>query len=180
MGSGNISKELASSEVKTSKFGWLPWFERTICIVFGLVFLWAGLAKLQQPYDFLSGLYKYRLFSATQGIFIAKVVPPLEIAIGIGLIFQIYLRSALFLASFMSLGFTIVRSWVINNGMEVECNCFGSQNPLTAANYIDWQSVAITFIQFSLLTFVFLRQFKQAIKVKMASPSRTAMGTIEA
>lgn len=127
---------------------WLRRLCQAITIFLGVVFLIAGLGKIQQPYDFLSSVYSYRLFTARQGQVIAMMIPPLEIVIGLALLTQTCLRGGLLLCTILSAGFLVVRAYAVQTGNPIDCNCFGTQ-VLFPAKSIDWGSVGISGAQFA-------------------------------
>ncbi len=126
---------------------WMRRLMSVICIVIGGVFVYAGIAKIRQPYDFLSGVYAYRLFTREQGVLIALLIPPLEIVTGLALFSGSHLRAGLLISTVLSAAFIFVRGWVVQTGVQADCNCFGAQ-VLFSSMTIDWRSVVLSSILF--------------------------------
>lgn len=119
---------------------------QAVCLFLAIVFLVAGLAKIRQPYDFLSSLYAYRLFSAEQGRLIAMLIPPLEIVVGASLLMQTCQRGGLIMCTLLSSAFVCVRMYAVQTGNPIDCNCFGTQ-VLFPAKTMDWWSVGMSVLQ---------------------------------
>jgi hypothetical protein len=49
----------------------------------GVLFLWAGLAKLHDPYAFLSAVYSYELLGPESGLWLARMLPWAELGVGV-------------------------------------------------------------------------------------------------
>lgn len=102
-----------------------------IRIIVGGTFLYAGVAKIMRPYDFLSGIYTLHLFTREQGVFVAMAIPPLEVATGVAMFTRHNYRGALLLSVILSAAFVWIHGWVIHAGVDAVCNCFGAQSIIT-------------------------------------------------
>jgi len=104
--------------------------ESGICIALGGLFLLAGLAKLRQPYEFLSSVYAYRLVGPSVGVAVAMVLPWVEAIVGIVLLGGVMRGGGLFIAAFLAAGFVLAQGSVIFRGLAVNCGCFGSHSQI--------------------------------------------------
>lgn len=98
----------------------------------GLVLIFAGVAKLRDPYAFLKAVYDYELLPLYFGILTAAIVPWLEIIGGMFLVAGIWRQACLLIATMLLLGFVAVQSLAIFNGLEIACGCFGTQSSVGA------------------------------------------------
>lgn len=99
----------------------------------GGIFLWNSISKLQQPYDFLSAVYNYELVGPHLGLWVATVVPWLELATGICLVLGIWERGAWMLAIVLLCVFTVALYSVANRGLLIPCGC--SRTPIETVSY---------------------------------------------
>ena len=91
----------------------------------GLLFIYSGLAKLRQPFDFLATVYDYSLIGPPWGRYVAIVLPHLEIVIGALLVGGAWTTVALALTAILCLLFSLAQAWVLLNGIDAKCGCFG-------------------------------------------------------
>jgi len=92
----------------------------------GALLLYSGLCKLQQPYDFLSAVYDYALVGPWLGLFIAGILPWLELVVGIALVTGIARLGALLLSSGMMCVFTFAKLSLLWRARGIGCSCFGA------------------------------------------------------
>jgi len=87
--------------------------------------LWAGATKLAQPEAFAETLFRFRLVSPALCWAGAWLVPSLELAAGLGLLWRGTRRGAWLLACLLSAGFAafVFSAWI--RGLDVSCGCFG-------------------------------------------------------
>ena len=94
-------------------------------ILLGLVFLFAGIAKISDPVRFIFTLRQFNLFSEAVIPFMALYLPWLEFTLGLFLILGLLYRASAFLLVCLNTMFAIVILTVIARGMEIDCGCFG-------------------------------------------------------
>src|SRR5438128_319167 len=87
----------------------------------GILFIWAALQKLQQPYDFLSTVYSYDLVGPRLGLSIAFVLPWLELVLGISLVTAVLQRGALLLSTLLLAVFTCARFSAASRDLLIPC-----------------------------------------------------------
>ncbi|QJB56228.1 MauE/DoxX family redox-associated membrane protein [Pseudodesulfovibrio sp. zrk46] len=96
-------------------------------IALGGVFVYAGLSKITDPDGFAMAIDGYGLVSWRIANLLARVLPVVEIVSGLGLIFDV--RGALGMIVAQLLGFVCVLAYGIHMGLDVDCGCFGPNDP---------------------------------------------------
>ena|ERR1035437_3553265 len=104
----------------------------------GLMFIASGIAKLQQPYDFLQTLYRFHIVGEKVGLLLATVIPWLELCVGACCLCGIMLQGAFALSVLLFSMFTLVQALALANGLSIPCGCFGN---VAATTPIDIKSV---------------------------------------
>jgi len=94
----------------------------------GCVFVVAAIQKLYQPYDFLSKVYEYSLFTPLMGLAVAAAIPWIELVVGVALICDFLTRGALVAASALLGVFTALKVSLLWRGLPVTCGCLGSMS----------------------------------------------------
>jgi uncharacterized membrane protein YphA (DoxX/SURF4 family) len=101
-------------------------------VALGIIFIYAAWVKLREPWElFALAINSYQLLPLKGVELVARTLPWFELAIGIMLILGVWLRISAGLTSALLLVFfaLIVRAWA--KGMEINCGCFGNDEPLT-------------------------------------------------
>lgn len=96
---------------------------RLSALILGLLFFLHGLEKAGRPYDFLNAVYDYQLVGADMGEMIARVLPWLEIVIGIALLLSVLERGALALSILLLITFLVAKLSVLSRGLLIPCGC---------------------------------------------------------
>ena len=94
-------------------------------VAVGIVFAWAGLAKIAHPDEFLQNVRAYRLFPSAANGTIAIVLPWLELTAGIACFLPSWRRAGAVLASIFLASFVILIPLVMMQGPAPACGCFG-------------------------------------------------------
>ena len=95
-------------------------------LVVGGVFIWAGLSKIFDPLGFAQNIANYRIFSQSVSLFLALILPWIEVICGLLLVMGIFRETASFILSgslVVFLGLIIV---TLIRGLDIDCGCFGS------------------------------------------------------
>ncbi len=114
-------------------------------ILLGIVFLWAGLQKLQYPIEFLDTVYQYRLLGPTPGLLLAIFLPVGEVLLGMCLLLNIWTGGGMLIATALGLVFCVVQGLVMFRGQSVACGCFGS-GLSSEASVIGWWTLMRTLV----------------------------------
>jgi putative oxidoreductase len=118
---------MAFSKSKTLKI-----IQIVLRVALGLIFIYAGWVKLQDPWQlFAAGVASYELLPMWAVTFVARTLPWFEILLGVVLISGFFMRIstttvAVLLGVFFSL---IVRAYL--QGKEINCGCFGGNEPIS-------------------------------------------------
>lgn len=93
--------------------------------VLGIVFIMAARQKLSFPYEFLSDVYSFGLTGPSSGLYVAVLLPWIELVVGIALMINLCSGGALALSTGLCAVFVSVQSWALVQGLQVSCGCFG-------------------------------------------------------
>lgn len=106
-------------------------------ILLAAVFLFAAYSKLKQSYlVFAMSIDSYQLLPEWAVLTVARTLPPLELAIGIGLLTGWKLRYFAWTAFALLLVFFSILLFSYGKGMTIDCGCFGvgeALSPMTLA-----------------------------------------------
>jgi len=103
------------------------WLYRGVRWGLALVFLYAGLIKLADPTSFVVIIAAYGLVPEGLLMPIAVVLPALEVLAAIGL--MVDLRGSLTLMAVLMAIFIAVLGYGLWMGLDVDCGCFGPEDP---------------------------------------------------
>ena len=121
------------------------WFLPALRVAMGLVFVYAAWTKLTQPWlQVAMAVDAYELLPAWAVELVARTLPWAELMLGLWLITGKWLRLSTLAASALLSVFMValVRSFAL--GMNIDCGCFGSGDPLTLLAV----SLLLTFLAF--------------------------------
>ena len=95
-------------------------------IFLGLVFLYAGYVKLRQPWYVFAGMIdNYGVVAPSVSEWTARILPTVEMALGLVLLTGLYRKTASAAAVALLLPFFALMLWAYLKGMEIDCGCFG-------------------------------------------------------
>lgn len=105
------------------------WFLLAMRLIIGGIFIYAGIIKIQQPLNFADSIASFRMIpSHSINIFVLGL-PPLEVIVGLMLIFNWKSRLAALAIFLLTVVFAIALGQALIRGLEVDCGCFGSGKP---------------------------------------------------
>ncbi len=90
----------------------------------GVIFIYASLSKIQNPWQFAAIIESYRLVSPLISHYLALFLPFLELICALVLIIGVFVRGSAFLLSSMLVVFIVVISLSLLRGLEIDCGCF--------------------------------------------------------
>ena len=96
-------------------------------ILLAAVFVYAGVGKLADPRGFAVVISGYGLVPTWADLPLAVLLPVLEIVAGIGLVFDIEGSLGLIVAQLLL--FVGVLAYRIHLGLDVDCGCYGPDDP---------------------------------------------------
>ena len=95
-------------------------------LALGLVFIYAGYTKLRRPwYAFAGMIDNYGVVEPSVSEMIARVLPPVEVMLGVALLAGLYRRISSAAAVVLLLPFFALMIWAYARGMKIDCGCFG-------------------------------------------------------
>ena len=105
----------------------MDWTYRIIRWVLGAIFIYAGGTKLLEPEIFAALIQAYGVVPETLLMSVAIGLPLLEVIAGIGLLSDI--RGSLACIACLLLLFIALLGYGIWMGLDVDCGCFGPEDP---------------------------------------------------
>jgi putative oxidoreductase len=108
------------AEVKEMKLVW-----RTVDLIIGGLFVYAGVIKALDPVGFANDIDNYKTLPWMIGVGLAFYLPWLEIFCGLALIFRILYRGGLSILGALTLVFIVVSIVAKARGLDISCGCFG-------------------------------------------------------
>jgi uncharacterized membrane protein YphA (DoxX/SURF4 family) len=106
---------------------WLDWTYKLLRWGLGFIFIYAGSLKLIEPEVFAVLIEAYGIVPERLLMPVAVLLPALEVAAGIGLLFDI--EGSLALIAGLLLVFMAILVYGIRMGLDVDCGCFGPEDP---------------------------------------------------
>ncbi|MFT4264707.1 MAG: MauE/DoxX family redox-associated membrane protein [Nocardioides sp.] len=91
----------------------------------GGVWIWAGLAKITDPYGAALAVRAYQILPASVADAVGHTLPTLEVVVGVALVAGLLTRGAAVLSALLFLAFVIGISSVWARGILIDCGCFG-------------------------------------------------------
>lgn len=111
--------------------GLFLWLDRVGRWILAIVFLYAGVPKLADPQLFATIIGAYGLLPDSLLLPVAVLLPLAEVAAA--LLLFCGRREGLWLSAFMILLFLCVLGYGIFLGLDIDCGCFGPEDPEHAA-----------------------------------------------
>ena len=103
------------------------WFYRVVRWSLALVFLYAGILKLLEPQSFAVIIAAYGLIPEALVLPVAVLLPALEVIAALGLLFD--LRGSLATIAILLAIFILILGYGIWMGLDIDCGCFGPEDP---------------------------------------------------
>jgi uncharacterized membrane protein YphA (DoxX/SURF4 family) len=113
------------------KLDMINWFYKLARWILGAVFIYTGSIKLLALKPFAVLIEAYGIVPEGLIMSVAIVLPALEVAAGIGLVFDIE-KSLEMIAGLLIL-FLVLMIYGIWMGLDIDCGCFGPEDPETEA-----------------------------------------------
>jgi hypothetical protein len=117
-------------------------------------------------------VYTYQVFNAETGLFVAAVLPALEFVTGTSLVVGMFRRPAAMTAAALFLCFAGVRTWVVANGLDVSCGCFG----VSGEDSVTWLDVATSLLLFSVTLVLAFQSIRTGTSTSIESQARNEAG----
>lgn len=94
-------------------------------IVTGGVWIWAGAAKVADPYAAALAVRAYQLLPAGMADTVGHLLPTLEIVVGAALVLGLLTRGAAVVSGLLFVAFIVGIASAWARGLQIDCGCFG-------------------------------------------------------
>lgn len=101
------------------------WAAPVARVVTGVVWIWAALAKLTDPYGAVLAVRAYQLLPGTLATPVGHVLPTLELVVGVALVLGVLARGVGVVSALLFVAFIIGIASVWQRGILIDCGCFG-------------------------------------------------------
>lgn len=112
---------------------------RFSCWGLSALFIYAGMVKLWSPHTFAVLIEAYGILPEQLLLPVAVILPAFEVLAGIGLLLNI--RGSLSAIAVLMILFIAILSYGIWMGLDVDCGCFGENDPEAEAFHGLWASL---------------------------------------
>lgn len=96
-------------------------------VALGMVFIWAAYDKLLHPADFAKIVYDYQILPDGLINIVALLLPWLEVAAGLALVFNLLTRGAALVVLYLLIAFFAALAYNYSRGLNVACGCFSTK-----------------------------------------------------
>jgi putative oxidoreductase len=140
----------------------------------GILFIYSGLQKSNDPRGFLDALYAYQIVGRTAGIWVVTALSSIELVAGLVLVMGVFTRAALLVASCLLLAFSAAIGFVLLKGLNIPCGCF----ELSAdARPMDIWTLARTLLLFAFAAVDFASSLREVPRIRMPAWRRRPVGS---
>ena len=129
------------------------WLYPALRWVFGGIFVYAGGSKLSEPQIFAVMIEAYGIVPEPLIVPVSMILPALEVMAGIGLLADI--RGSLSVIAGLLVLFIAVLGYGIWMGLDVDCGCFGPDDPEAEAFHDLWAAI---YRDLAMLAYVFMNR----------------------
>ncbi len=146
-----------------------PWFEFSLRIILGTVFIYSSLHKIIHPKQFAEIIYGYNLFPLYTINLMAITIPFAELVTGTGIICNIYPKASSIIIISLLTGFIISISVNMISGHKFDCGCFSFGKTDNSAT---WQLLLRDILFFCTSVFIFFyKQNRKCLFKKKNTPN---------
>jgi len=139
-----------------------PLIYHLIRVLLCVIFLWSGISKLMGPKEFAVIIDAYGLMPEAWILPMAIILPLLEMVFGLGLLLDI--RGSLAGIAGLLMLFMAILSYGIWLGFDVDCGCFGPQDPESEAFHSLRPALYRDFIMFAGVIYLYIWRCYRSIK----------------
>ena len=104
--------------------------------ILGLLFIYASIHKILDPFAFSEAIYNYRILPDVLINPLAICLPWLELIAGLSLIIGVWTKGGALIISFLSLSFAIALGSALFRGIDISCGCFYSSGTKLIAGWV--------------------------------------------
>ena len=117
---------MTGDAARLHRLDWRLFVRRTLAVLAGGVFIYAGVLKVRDPLQFAGDINNYQMIPWSVGVRLAFYLPWLEVLCGLALVFHRLIAGALALTIALMLVFVGATIWAKAHGIDVACGCFGT------------------------------------------------------
>ena len=139
-----------------------PLIYHLIRVSLSVIFLWSGISKLIDPTEFAVIIDVYGLIPDAWILPMTIVLPFLEMVFGLGLLLEI--RGSLAVITGLLILFMAILSYSIWLGLDVECGCFGPQDPESEAFHSLRPALYRDYIMIAGIVYLYFWRYYRSIK----------------
>ena len=135
-------------------------------LVLTAVFLLSSLPKIQDPVNFTVAIEAYQIVGSGLSIWIALILPWLELVIGIGILIPRLRRASSLILVILLVLFICLHASAWMRGLDISCGCFGQAPTVETPSYY-WkilQNLALLLAAY----FIFMRDLRQS-RIRVAT-----------
>ena len=143
---------------KIYQFRWIYYLVR---ITISGVFIWSGITKLIAPKEFSVIIDSYGLIPEAWIIPAAYLLSASEVVAGFGLLLDF--RGALAVVTGLLAVFMAVLSYGIWMGLDIDCGCFGPQDPESKAFHGLWAALVRDVFMLLAIFYLYYQRFYQGV-----------------
>ncbi|CAG35745.1 MauE/DoxX family redox-associated membrane protein [Desulfotalea psychrophila] len=107
------------------------YIDRSCCCLLAVVFFYAGIPKLFHPVDFALTIEAYGMLPDMLVIPVSYLLPLFEVVLGLALLQGRV--EGVWAALFLLISFILILSYALYLGLDIDCGCFGPEDPEQAA-----------------------------------------------
>ncbi len=119
------NREDGNRPIETGRF--IPIMECAVRWILGGIFIYSGSVKIMDPSRFAEIIAGFGMLPEVLIFPLAVLLPVIEMVAGIGLLFSV--RGSLSIIAAMLVIFIAVLLYGIHLGLDVDCGCFGPEDP---------------------------------------------------
>lgn len=122
----------APATTHTPETPWADWVGLVARVVLGVVWLWAGGAKILHLEESVQAVRGYQLLPYEVALVVGYALPMVEILLGVLLLLGLLTRWAAAASALLMLGFVIGIGSAWARGLSIDCGCFGGGGAIAA------------------------------------------------
>jgi len=138
------------------------WPYRIIRMLLAAIFLWSGVAKLLAPAPFAVIIEAFGLIPESWVMPVTVVLPTLEVIAAVGLLLDI--RGSLAIVFGMLVLFMAILLYGIQLGLDIDCGCFGPQDPESEAFHSLRPALYRDFVMMAGVIYLYIWRYFRSVK----------------
>ena len=111
---------------RSQGFAWRFLVQRSLAVLVGAVFIYAGFLKVRDPLGFASDINNHQMIPWSVGVRLAFYLPWLELLCGCALVVHRFFAGAVAITIGLIFVFIGATVWARTQGIDVSCGCFGN------------------------------------------------------